>query len=326
MQRRTLLNLLALSPAGAAMPYSLAQAYPARPVKLVIPFAVGGGTDTVSRVFANHLRARLGQPVLVENKGGAGSTIGSELAARADPDGYTLLVNADTIAIFPLIHAKLGFDVRRDLTGVAFFASAPIVLVAQASAPVRDVAELVAWARREPGAVTLATSGLGTPHDLASMLFSRTAGIQLNEIAYKGNGPALADVLAGHVHIGMFTLSSVQAHARAGKLKLLAVTGPRRTPLAPDVPSMAEAGLAAVDVSSRYLLLAPARTPAAVVARLEAEVAELARTPAFRDELTRMGFEPMATSARETEALLQRERDRWPPIFKAANINPQANN
>jgi tripartite-type tricarboxylate transporter receptor subunit TctC len=303
-----------------------ADAYPTRPVKLIIPFSVGGGTDTVSRVLANHLKNRLGQAVVVENKGGAGSAIGTEQAVRSEPDGYTLLVNADTVGIFPLIYAQLKFDVRTDLTPISFFAAAPIVLVAHPSVPAKDVAELVALARSKPGNVTLATSGLGTPHDLAAMLFSRAAQVQLNEIAYKGNGPALADVIAGHVQIGMFTLASVEAHAKAGRLRLLAVTSNKRTPLAPEVPSMAEAGVPGVEMSVRYLLIAPAKTPPAIVARLETEAAELARTPTFRDELSKMGFETLSTTAKETALVLQRERERWAPIFDTAKIAPKAIN
>ncbi|WP_354358842.1 Bug family tripartite tricarboxylate transporter substrate binding protein [Variovorax boronicumulans] len=309
--------------AAASLPAFAAEAYPTRPIKLIIPFSVGGGTDTVSRVFADHLKNRLGQAVIVENKGGAGSAVGTEHVVRSEPDGYTLLVNADTVGIFPLIYPNLKFDVRTDLTPISFFASAPIVLVAHPSASVKDVAELIALARKQPGAVTLATSGLGTPHDLAAILFSRAAKVELNEIAYKGNGPALADVVAGHVQIGMFTLSSVQSYAAAGKLKLLAVTSSKRTPLAPEVPSMAEAGLPSVDMSSRYLLLAPAKTPKAVVGRFEKEVAEMARTPAFRDQLSKMGFETLSTTSKDTEALLQKERERWAPIFDSAKLAPK---
>lgn len=315
--------LLPLAAAVGSPPAVAADPYPTRPVKLIIPFSVGGGTDTVSRVFADHLKNRLGQPVVVENKGGAGSAVGTEQVVRSEPDGYTLLVNADTVGIFPLIYANLKFDVRTDLTPISFFASAPIVLVAHPSVPAKDVAELVAIARKQPGAVSLATSGLGTPHDLAAILFSRAAKVELNEIAYKGNGPALADVVAGHVQIGMFTLSSVQSYATAGKLKLLAVTSSKRTPLAPEVPSMAEAGLPSVDMSSRYLLIAPAKTPKAVVSRLEEEVAEIARTPAFRDQLSKMGFETLSTTSKETETLLQRERERWAPIFGSAKLVPK---
>lgn len=315
--------LLPLAAAAASLPAFAAEAYPARPIKLIIPFSVGGGTDTVSRIFADHLKNRLGQVVVVDNKGGAGSAVGTEHVVRSEPDGYTLLVNADTVGIFPLIYPNLKFDVRTDLAPISFFASAPIVLVAHPSVAVKDVAELIALARKQPGAVTLATSGLGTPHDLAAILFSRAAKVEFNEIAYKGNGPALADVVAGHVQIGMFTLSSVQSYAAAGKLKLLAVTSSKRTPLAPEIPSMAEAGLPSVDMSSRYLLLAPAKTPKAVVSRLEKEVAEIARTPAFRDQLSKMGFETLSTTAKDTEALLQKERERWAPIFDSAKLAPK---
>lgn len=326
MMNRRLATALILSPLAAAvgsLPAVAADAYPTRPLKLVIPFSVGGGTDTVSRVFADHLKDRLGQPVVVENKGGAGSVVGTEHVVRSEPDGYTLLINADTVGILSLIYDNLKFNVRTDLTPISFFASAPIVLVAHPSVPVKDIAELVAIARKQAGSVSLATSGLGTPHDLAAMLFSRAAKIKLTEIPYKGNGPALADVVAGHVQIGMFTLSSVQSYAAAGKLKLLAVTSSKRTSLAPEVPTMAEAGFPSVDISVSYLLLAPAKTPKAVVSRLEDEVAVVARTPAFRDQLSKLGFETLSTTSKETEMLLQRERERWAPIFGSAKFVPK---
>jgi tripartite-type tricarboxylate transporter receptor subunit TctC len=297
---------------------ALAQSYPTKTVKIIVPFAVGGGTDILTRVFAERLRAHLGQPVIVENHGGAGSLVGTELVAKAPPDGYTLLVNSDLLPVFPLLYEKVNFDVNKDFMPISFYASAPIVLVAHPSFQAKNVMELIAVAKKDPGAVSISTSGVGTPQDLAGMLFRRKANIKLNQIPYKGNGPALTDTLAGHVQLGIFTLSSVEQYARDGKLKILSIFANQRNPRIPDVPSMAEAGLQGVDVSSNYTLYGPAGMPMAVVSRLQDELAQVAKDPAYRSGIMRAGYEPRFTTAEETGRMLQNERERWAPILKAA--------
>lgn len=300
-----------------------AQEFPSREVRIVVPLAPGGGTDTITRQITDKLARQLGRPVIVENKGGAGTTIGMAAAATAPADGHTVVVNGDTVAIFEQIFANLRFDVFKDFVPLAYFASAPIVLAAHPGFAAGNVRDLVALAKKTPGEVPYATPGVGTPHDLAGLLLMHKAGVRFNEIQYKGNGPALADLLAGHVSIGMFTISNVLPHIRSGKLKALAVVGDKRTPVAPELPSMAESGLAGVNVSSRYVILAPAATPRPTLQRWNSALRDIARQPETAESFLKLGYEPMVTTLEESAALLQAERDRWKPILLAANVKPQ---
>jgi tripartite-type tricarboxylate transporter receptor subunit TctC len=297
--------------------------YPNRPIKLVIPYATGGGSDTVARVMSPHLKNILNQPIVIDNKGGVGSTIGTESVAKSEPDGYTLLLNTDVIAIMPLLFKKLNFDPQKDFIPISFITTAPMVLVANPSFPVNSVKELIALAKKSPGEISLATPGAGSPQDLASILLANKAQIKFNAINYKGNGPALVDVLAGHVNIAIFTFSSVKEHAKSGKLKVLAVIGAKRTPLAPEIISLTEAGLPDVEVSSRYLILAPAKTPKDIVLKLEKDFAKLAENKNYQSELLNLGFEAISTSSAETTEILNKDNSKWTPILKNLDISIQ---
>jgi tripartite-type tricarboxylate transporter receptor subunit TctC len=321
--RRALLALSAALGALLAAGPLAAQDFPTREVKIIVPLAPGGGTDTITRQITEKLGRQLGKPVIIENKGGAGTTIGMAAATQAQADGQTLVVNGDTVAIFEYIFANLKFDVFKDLVPVAYFASAPIVLAAHPAFPANNMKELVALAKKSPGSVPYATPGVGTPHDLAGLLLMQKAGIKFNEVSYKGNGPALADLMAGHVSIGMFTISNVLPHVQSGKLKVLAVVGDKRTPVAPGLPSMGESGVPGVDVSSRYVILAPAATPRAALQRLNGAIRDVARAPDTAQSFLAMGYEPMVTNLDESAQLLRAERDRWKPILAAANVKPQ---
>ena len=319
MKRRAVLQYALLAAAAGVR----ADEFPERELKLVVPLAPGGGTDTITRQITDKLARQLGKPVIVENKGGAGTTIGMAAVAAAKADGHTLVVNGDTVAIFDQIFANLRFDVFRDFAPVAYFASAPIVLAAHPSFAANNIRELVALAKRSPGQIPYATPGVGTPHDLAGLLLMHKAAVQFNEVNYKGNGPALADLMAGHVQLGMFTISNVLPHVQAGKIKVLAVVGEKRTPVAPQFPSMAESGLPNVAVSSRYVILAPAATPRAALLKLNAAIREAVRGPEAASAFLRLGYEPMSTTLEESAALLRGERERWTPILAAAQIKPQ---
>lgn len=305
--------------AGAAV----ADDFPKREIKVVVPLAPGGGTDTITRALTDRLKARIGQPIIIDNKGGAGTRIGMQAAATSAADGHTVVVNGDTVAIFEFIFANLKFDVHKDFVTVAYFASAPIVLAAHPTFQAGSVKELIEMARRNPGQVAYATPGVGTPHDLAGLLMMQKAGIKLNQVTYRGNGPALADLLAGHVQIGMFTISNVLPYLESGKLKILAVVGDQRTRIAPDIPSMAESGLAGVDVSARYVMLAPKGTPAAAIVKLHAKIVETVKEPDTVQTFNRLGYEPMSVSQAEAASMLKAERERWQPILKAANVKPE---
>lgn len=300
-----------------------AQDFPSREVRIVVPLAPGGGTDTITRQLTDKLAKQLSKPVIIENKGGAGTTIGMAAAAAATADGHTVVVNGDTVAIFEYIFANLKFDVFKDFVPVAYFASAPIVLVANSSFPANNVRELIAMAKKAPGQVAYATPGVGTPHDLAGLLLMHKADVKFNEIAYKGNGPALTDLMAGHVSIGMFTISNVLPYIQSGKLKVLAVVGDKRTPIAPEIPSMAESGLAGVEVSSRYVMLAPSATPRAALTKLNAAIRDITARQETAESFHRLGYEPMVTSLEESAAMLRAERERWRPVLAAAKVKPQ---
>jgi len=311
----SLLGLLSFS--------AVADNYPNRPIKLVIPYAVGGGSDTVARLMSPHLKNILNQPIVLENKGGVGSTLGTESVAKSESDGYTLLLNTDVIAIMPLLFKKLNFDPQKDFIPISFITNAPMVLVANPSFPVNSVKELIATAKKNPGQVSLATPGAGSPQDLASILLAQKAQIQFNAIPYKGNGPALVDVLAGHVNVAIFTLSTVKEYAKSGKLKVLAVIGSKRSALAPEIISLAEAGLPDVEVSSRYLILAPAKTPKDIISKLEKDLAKLADNKNYQTELLNLGFETLSTTSAETIEILNKDNAKWTPILKNLDISIQ---
>jgi len=311
---------IALALLGSSSIAAPADNYPNRPIKLVIPYAVGGGSDTVARIMSPHLKNILNQSIVLENKGGVGSTLGTESVAKSEPDGYTLLLNTDVIAIMPLLFKKLNFDPQKDFIPISFITSAPIILAANPEFPANSIKELIALAKKSPGQVSLATPGAGSPQDLASILFAHKAQIKFNSIPYKGNGPALVDILAGHVNIGMFTLSTVKEYAKTGKLKILAVIGSKRTPLAPEIVSLTEAGLPDVEVSSRYLILAPAKTPKDIVLKLEKDFAKLAENKNYQSELLNLGFEAISTSSNETTEILNKENKKWTPILKNIDI------
>lgn len=314
---------IALSALGLSSFSALADSYPNKPVKIVIPYAAGGGSDAVSRIMSPHLKNIFNQSVVLENKGGVGSTIGTESVAKSEPDGYTLLINTDVIAIMPLLFKKLNFDPQKDFIPISFITTAPMVLVANPSFPVNSVKELIALAKKSPGEISLATPGAGSPQDLASILLANKAQIKFNAINYKGNGPALVDVLAGHVNVAIFTLSSVKEFAKSGKLKVLAVIGAKRSSLAPEIISLTEAGLPDVEVSSRYLILAPAKTPKEVVSKLEKDFAKLADNKNYQTDLLNLGFETLSTTSAETTEILNKEIVKWTPILKNLDISIQ---
>ncbi len=316
MRRR---GLLAAPLALAAGP-AWAQGWPARPIRLIVPYPPGGGTDTLTRPFAERMRSRLGQPMIIENRGGAATNIGMEAAARAAPDGHTVIVNADNVAYFEFLYPRRGYDLFRDFVPVSYMAETPLVIGINPNVPARDLREFVALARARPETLAFANPSVGSPHHLAYELFAREAGVRLIQAEYRGGGPAMNDVLAGHVALGVFSFGSVSQHFAAGTLRPLALLSARRAASAPDIPTIAEAGFPAAVTALRFLMLAPAGTPAEVVAALHAATADALAEPALRDQLTRAGFEIMATTQVEAAAMLRAERDRWAPLLPALNL------
>jgi tripartite-type tricarboxylate transporter receptor subunit TctC len=303
----------------AAQP-ALAQAYPERAIRMVIPFAPGGGADILARPLSEKLARKLGQPVVIDNKSGAGGLIGTTEVARAKPDGYTLLLNTDAVAIYRHLYRNARIDPLKDLAPVGFVASAPLLLAVNPSLGVSNFKEFVALAKKEPGKLMFANPAVGSPHHLAFELMARTAGIDVGQVAYRGGGQALNDVLAGHAPVGMFTLSTGREYVEAGKLKPLALLTQKRSPLAPELPTIVESGYPDVHVALRFLVLAPAGTPDAVVSRLHAAIGEVSNDAEFKGILKRLGYDSFTTSTPEAAALLRSEYERWGPILKAADI------
>jgi tripartite-type tricarboxylate transporter receptor subunit TctC len=307
--------LLLACAAGTAF----AQPYPNRPIKVIVPFPPGGGADTLMRPLTERLRQRLGQPVILENRSGAASNIGTEAVARAAPDGYTILINTDGIAIYPHLYASLPYDPFRDLVPVTYVADTPLVLAGNPALGAGNLKELIELARKEPERINFANPGLGTPHHLAFELFARAANLKLTHINYKGGGPALQDVLAGHVQLGMFTLGAVLPHIQAGKLRPYAVMTARRTQFAPEIPAISEV-LPGVSAGLRFVVMAPKGTPREITGVLQSAFAEVLKEPEVRETLKRAGFEAFSSTPEETGTMLRQDYERWGPVLKAANI------
>ena len=301
---------------------ALAQGFPTRPVTLVVPYPPGGSADILARTVGQKLAEKLGQPVVIENKGGAGTAIGTRFVAEATPDGYTLLMGTvSSHAINPAM-AKVGYDPVRDFVPVAPLASIPFVLVTNPAAPYLKLSELLAAARQKPGTISYASAGPGTSNHLAGEMLATAAQVQLLHVPYRGSAPALADVLAGHVPL-MFDLQTTAVpNIRAGKLKALAVTGTQRSALLPDVPTVAESGLPAFEVSAWFALFAPARLPPAVLKRLSDDMADVLKAPDMVQKLRELGAEPDKRPAADFAGYVRSEAERYGAVVKAAGLAP----
>lgn len=318
---RTLLAGLLLVAAGIAAP-ALAQGFPDRPVTLVVPYPAGGSADILARTVGQKLAAQLGQPVVVENKGGAGTAIGARFVAEAKPDGYTLLLGTvSSQAINPAM-SKVGYDPVKDFVPVSALASIPFVLVAHPSAPYGSVAELLAAARQAPGSISYASAGPGTSNHLAGEMLASAAKLKLLHVPYRGSAPALADVLAGHVLL-MFDLQTTSLpNIATHKLKPLAVTGSRRSPLLPDVPTVAESGLPGFEVSAWFGVFAPAKLPPPVLRQLSAAMAKVLEDPALAQRLREIGAEPDPRNAAQFTAYVGEEAGKYAAVVKTAGLAP----
>lgn len=309
---RTLLIAAALLCAGT----TFAQDWPNRPVRIVVPFSPGGAVDGPTRVIAQELGKRLKQQIVIDNKPGAGATIGSEMVAKSPPDGYTLLLASQTNAISATLYPKLNFQAVDDFTGISLLGREPGVLVVHPSLPVKNVAELVAYAKDKPGQVNYASSGNGSGQHLFMALFASMAGVQLTHVPYRGSGQATTDLLAGTVPMAMPGTAGMVAHIKAGKLRPLAVSGVTRSPQLPDVPTLAESGLAGYSAYVWLGLMAPKGTPPAIVERLNRELKAALAAPEVRAYFTEAGIEAVGSSPAEMDAYLREERDRWARVIK----------
>jgi tripartite-type tricarboxylate transporter receptor subunit TctC len=313
----TLALALALCCALAAPGAALAQAWPAKPVKLVVGFTPGGGVDINARLLAGRLSELLGQQVIVENKPGAGTNIANEFVARSAPDGYTLLMNTAAVAINMSLYRRPGYDAVKDFTAVSVFSSSPNILVVNSALPTKSVAELVAQARSEPGKLNYSSAGSGTTQHLSGELFKTLTRTDIVHIPYKGTAPALTALIGGEVQLSYANIPAIQAHIKSGRLRPLATTGPKRAELMPDVPTMKEAGVD-MDVVVWYGVLAPAATPREIVNRLADAVARSAHAPDIRARLLEQGAEPLGSTPEDFGRLLRREVATWAEVVKAS--------
>jgi tripartite-type tricarboxylate transporter receptor subunit TctC len=309
---------LALFALGAA-----AQEYPARPVRIIVPSPPGGGTDIVARVLAQHFARSFGQQFFVENKPGAGNMIGIEAVARSAPDGYTLLMTASTLALNSVLFKKVPYDPVRDFAPITLTATAPNVLLVHPSVPAQSLAEFIALAKAKPGALSYGTPGIGTSPHLSMELLKSMAGIDLQHVPYKGTAAAVTDVIGGQIAAAFANALTAKPQVDAGRVRALAITGPRRIEALPGVPPVAEAGVPGYEAMQWYGLLAPAGTPAAIVARLNGEALKALRSAEMKERLAADGAEPLGGSPAEFAALIRRELDKWTRVARAAGIDPQ---
>jgi tripartite-type tricarboxylate transporter receptor subunit TctC len=300
------LGALALASAASAQ-----SRFPERPLRFIVPFPPGGGNDILARGIAPKLAEFLGQPVVIDNRPGAGGNIGTDIAAKSPPDGYTIVIASNQVTINPWLFSKLPFDIEHDLTPVALAATVPMVLVVNPSVPAKTLREFIALAKAHPGGLNHSTPGDGTPQHIAFEVFNHAAGIQVTHVPYKGTSPAITDLLAGQVQAAIGTMASVEQHVRAGKLRPLGVTTEKRSQTMPDVPTIAEAGLPGYEVPLWYSILAPAGTPRGIVNRISTDIARVLELPEVRERLMAQGFEVSYLNVDQMTELMKRDLARW---------------
>ena len=305
------------------LPCALAQDYPQRAVRVIVPYAPGGASDILARLIQPHLERALGQSFVVDNRGGGASQVGTQAIATATPDGYTIGIIDSAFVINPgLFAGKLPYDTIKDFAPVSLLATSPLVLVVHPSVQAASAQELVALAKRKPGEVTFASAGLGTAIHLAGEQFRQVAQIEINHIPYRGGGPSVIDLLSGKVDFTFSTIPAILEHVRGGKVRALGITSAARHTHLPDVPTMAEAGLAGVNSAPLFGMVAPAATPPAVLARLNAAAANAVKSEALNARLIEIGYVPVGNTADEFRARIAAEIDKWTRIIQAANIKP----
>lgn len=310
-------------------PHAIAQranpdTYPSRPIRLIVPFTTGGTADIVARAIAHAYGDRLGQPLVVDNRAGSGGILGTEIAAAAAKDGHTAMIgNISTIGVSPALYAKLRYDPVRDFIAATIIASAPFVMVIPPSLPAKTVKDFIALAKAQPKKLNYASTGIGSPGHLAAALLASSTGIEMEHVPYKGVGPAMLDMFAGEIHVLFLGIGPTQAQVKSGKLRALAVSSLARSPLMPDLPSMAEAGVPGFDVTGWYGLFLPAGTPTAIVAKLNAAQKHAASLPDLRKQFTALGAELAANTPEQFTAFVRAEMAKWAKVVKDAGIKPE---
>ena len=297
-----------------------AQAYPTRPIRIVSPYAAGGGNDTLSRIIGDKLGEQLGQRVIVENRPGANTIIGTEVLAKSPPDGYTLILLPNTLATNPSFYPKLPYDALRDFAPIAEIAQSPQMLVVHPSFPPKTVKDLIAYAKAKPREVTYGTTGNGSPGHLAMLLLTTMTGAEFTAVQYKGTAPAVADLMGGHIPLMMSSMLATLPQVRAGKLRIIAITTAKRSRAIPEVPTIGESGVPGYEATLWYGFLAPARTPDAIVKRLSAELGVVMKNSDVVQKLEAEAVEAHYTSPEEFSALIKGEVTKWAKVIKAAGI------
>jgi tripartite-type tricarboxylate transporter receptor subunit TctC len=303
---------------------SHSQAYPSHPVRLIVPYAAGGPVDSMARLLTPRLAEMWGQQIVIDNRGGANSIVGSEVAAHAAPDGYNLLLISASFTVNVTLYPKLPFDAVRDFTPITLVASGPGMLVTHPSLPVRNLKQLIALARAKPGAMSYGSAGAGAPTSHLGMeLLKSTAGIDIVHVPYKSMAPALIDVLGGQIQMSMPTVNAVLPHIRSGRLRAIGVSSLQRSPTAPDVPTLAEAGMPGYEAINWFAILGPAGIPPAVVEKVHADTAEVLKSRDFRDRLAAAGVEPKSMGPAELAAYIKTEIIKWGKAVKASGAKPE---
>nr|WP_326534006.1 tripartite tricarboxylate transporter substrate binding protein [Pseudorhodoferax sp.] len=316
-RRRSVLMALAAALPGLAA--AAGEAYPGKPLKLVVPMAAGGNGDIIARLVGKDLTELLAQPVVIDNRPGAGGNIGADAVAKSPADGYTLVLGAvGTHAINASLYRRMPYDIRRDFTPVTMMASVPNVLVVHPALPVRNVQELIAYAKAKAGGLNFASSGAGSSIHLSGEMFKSMTGVQMTHVGYKGSAPALTDLLAGQVDLMFDNLPTALPHIQSGKLRALAVTSTTRSPVLPEVPTMEQAGVKGFEAGSWFGILAPAKTPPEVVDALDRSIQAALQRPGTRQALSERGFQPAVKGPRTFAAFIDQEIDKWAAIVKAS--------
>jgi tripartite-type tricarboxylate transporter receptor subunit TctC len=321
MHRRHLLLSLALS--LAAKVNANAQAWPARAIKLIDPYAPGGSADIVARLVTEEWAKALGGVMVVDNRAGAGGNLGVDAVAKSAPDGYTIGLQTVSLAINPALTPKMPYDTLKDLAPIGMVASSQHVLVVPDNLKATDVKSLIALLKAEPGKHNFASAGAGSTFHMAAELFKATADVPMEHIPYRGGGPALVDTIAGQVSLSFPVLSAAQPHVQSGKLRALGVTGSKRSPLMPNVPTIAEAGLPKYSFETWFIVFAPAATPKPVIEKLNASLNQALRSPAVTDRMTKEGFDPIPSTPAEARARVEKELPQWAKLIKERGIKAE---
>ena len=317
LTRRRLVAALALALCGGS---AAAQGWPSKPISLIVPFPPGGTTDVLARALGDKLSQSLGQTVIVENKPGAGATLGADYVVKSKPDGYTLLVGAVHHTIATSVYKKLPYDFQKNLAPITTIALVPNVLVVNAATPVKTVADLVKLAKADPGKLTYGSNGNGTAQHLIGTQFQNLTGTEIIHIPYKGSGPLASDLIGGQITMSFDTITPVLPHIKAGKLRALAVTTAKRSSVLPEVPTLEEAGLKGFDIGTWFGVLAPAATPKDILARLNTEMVKVIHSPEFRKRMEEIGAEPIGNSADQMAAQIKDETEKFARLVKDAKV------